>query len=120
MLVYALVILVVPRARPRTAVLLAVALSWAVEFLQLTGVPHALGRRSFVFRLVLGSTFNAPDLLWYVVGGLVAGVVHGVCAGWRSRAPVPSSVPVPVPVSVSAESVGRSPARVRRRGTPPM
>ncbi|AUY48124.1 DUF2809 domain-containing protein [Streptomyces sp. CB01881] len=75
-LVYALVLLVAPRLRPLPAAGLAAGLSWAVELFQLTGVPDELGRRSTLARLVLGSTFNAPDLLWYVVGAALAAVVH--------------------------------------------
>ncbi|MFB7615849.1 DUF2809 domain-containing protein [Kitasatospora sp. NPDC056181] len=75
-LVYALVLVAAPRLRPLPAAGLAAALSWAVELFQLTGVPDELGRRSVLARLVLGSTFNAPDLLWYVVGAALAAVVH--------------------------------------------
>ncbi|WP_307853186.1 DUF2809 domain-containing protein [Kitasatospora sp. RG8] len=75
-LVYALVLVAAPRLRPLPAAGLAAALSWAVELFQLTGLPDELGRRSVLARLVLGSTFNAPDLLWYVVGAALAAVVH--------------------------------------------
>lgn len=54
----------------------ALAFSWAVELLQLTGVPGVLSRHSTVARLVLGSTFNAPDLFWYAVGAGAAWAVH--------------------------------------------
>ncbi|MFE3878948.1 DUF2809 domain-containing protein, partial [Kitasatospora sp. NPDC059146] len=68
-LVYALVVLVVPRVRPVRAALVAAAVSWAVELFQATGLPDAWGRHSGLVHLVLGSTFNPPDLCWYLVGG---------------------------------------------------
>ncbi|MEI7030571.1 DUF2809 domain-containing protein [Streptomyces pratensis] len=73
-LLCALVVLVAPRLgrRPAVAAGLALALSWAVEFAQLTGVPAELAAHSMAARLVLGSTFNAPDLLWYAVGAGLA------------------------------------------------
>ncbi|MFD8982437.1 DUF2809 domain-containing protein [Streptomyces sp. NPDC059564] len=72
-LLLALVVLVAPRVTPLRAAAIALAASWAVEFLQLSDVPAELSRRSVIARLVLGSTFNAPDLFWYAVGA---------AAGW--------------------------------------
>ena len=64
--------------RPLWAALVAVGFSWGVEFFQLTGIPADLSAQSGLARLVLGSTFNAPDLFWYVVGaGLGAAIVRG-------------------------------------------
>lgn len=63
-LVLALVVLAAPRTTPWKAAAIALALSWVVEFSQLTGVPAELSRHSLAARLVLGSTFNAPDLCW--------------------------------------------------------
>ena len=71
-LVYALAVLLVPRWRPLWTALAAVAFCWLVEFAQLTPYPAEMSDRSGLARLALGSTFNAPDLFWYVVG--VAGV----------------------------------------------
>jgi hypothetical protein len=52
-----------------------VAFCWLVEFAQLTPYPEELSDRSVLARLVLGSTFNPPDLFWYVVGvAVVAGI----------------------------------------------
>jgi predicted permease len=49
--------------------LLAVGFAWAVEFLQLYHAPWIDWIRSTrLGRLVLGTTFNSPDLLAYVVG----------------------------------------------------
>lgn len=72
-----LVVLLAPATRPRAAGGIALLVSWAVECAQLTGVPAELAERSVVARLVLGSTFNAPDLLWYAVG---AGLFLLICA----------------------------------------
>ncbi|MFH8595070.1 DUF2809 domain-containing protein [Streptomyces rimosus] len=86
-LVQMLVVLAAPRVRPPVAAGVALAISWAVEFAQLSDVPAELSRRSVVARLVLGSTFNAPDLFWYAVGAGCAWAVHGWLRG-RSRTAV--------------------------------
>ncbi|NUT21165.1 MAG: DUF2809 domain-containing protein [Hamadaea sp.] len=75
-LVYFLVLVVAPRVRPLTAAVVALGFCWAVEFFQLTPIPAELSDRSTVARLVLGSTFNAPDLLWYAVGIGLAALLH--------------------------------------------
>jgi hypothetical protein len=75
-LLYTLVVAVAPRVRPPVAGAVALAVSWAVEFAQLTSVPAELSSHSTLARLVLGSTFNAPDLLWYAVGAASACAVH--------------------------------------------
>ncbi|WP_405014171.1 DUF2809 domain-containing protein [Kitasatospora sp. NBC_01539] len=82
-LVYTVCVAVIPRIRPRTAAGVAVGFSWAVEFFQLTGLSAEWSMRSGLARLVLGSTFNAPDLLCYVVGAGAAWAVHG----WAGRGP---------------------------------
>ncbi|MEU3185341.1 DUF2809 domain-containing protein [Streptomyces sp. NPDC006923] len=86
-LVQALVVLLAPRVRPLVAASVALAFSYAVELLQLTGVPAELAARSLAARLVLGSTFNAPDLLWYAVGAGCAGLVHRALT-FRGPSPV--------------------------------
>ncbi|WP_151770322.1 DUF2809 domain-containing protein [Streptomyces abyssomicinicus] len=70
LLIVALVVLVAPSVTARKAAAVALALSWGVEFLQLSGVPAELSRHSVAARLVLGSTFGPQDLLWYTVGAL--------------------------------------------------
>ncbi|MFF7454243.1 DUF2809 domain-containing protein [Kitasatospora sp. NPDC008115] len=86
-LLYALVVLVAPRLRPWAAAAWAAGLSWAVELFQLTGVPDDLARHSVLARLVLGSTFNPPDLLWYLAGAGLAALAHrGAGAAGRGRA----------------------------------
>ncbi|CAD5959950.1 ribosomal maturation YjgA family protein [Streptomyces cyaneofuscatus] len=94
-LLCALVALSAPRARPVAVAATALALSWAVELLQLTGVPAGLSARSTAARLVLGSTFNAPDLFWYAVGAAAAWAVQ---AGAR-RLARPSSSAAPRPAA---------------------
>ncbi|WP_433513104.1 DUF2809 domain-containing protein [Nonomuraea sp. CA-143628] len=68
-LIYLLIVLVLPRVRPVWAALGSAALSWAIEFAQLWEIPPLL-------RPLLGSTFNPPDLFWYVVGAAVACAAH--------------------------------------------
>ncbi|MFE9929341.1 DUF2809 domain-containing protein [Streptomyces sp. NPDC005533] len=82
-LLLCLVVLVAPRVSPLRAAGTALAVSWMVEFLQLGPVPADLSRRSTFARLVLGSTFNPPDLLWYSVGAAAGWLLHTAV---RSRA----------------------------------
>ncbi|MFH9352514.1 DUF2809 domain-containing protein [Kitasatospora sp. NPDC017646] len=86
-LVHALVVLVAPGVRPVRAALVAAGVSWAVELFQATGLPDAWGRRSGLVHLVLGSTFNPPDLFWYLVGAACAALPHGVLRSGRTAAP---------------------------------
>ena len=86
-LVYALVVLVAPRVRPVRAALVAAGVSWAVELFQATGRPDAWGPRSGLVHLVLGSTFNPPDLFWYLVGGAGAALLHRVLRSGGIAAP---------------------------------
>ncbi|WP_055574690.1 DUF2809 domain-containing protein [Streptomyces prasinopilosus] len=78
LLIFALVLLAAPRTATWKAGALALAVSWGVEFSQLSGLPAELSQRSTAARLILGSTFNAPDLFWYAVGALT---------GWLAVAP---------------------------------
>ncbi|WP_051945346.1 ribosomal maturation YjgA family protein [Streptacidiphilus rugosus] len=75
-MVYTLIVLVAPRAKPRWVAGGALAFSTAVEFFKLSGVPGDLGRHSTAARLVLGTTFNPPNLCWYAVGAVVAWLAH--------------------------------------------
>jgi hypothetical protein len=57
------------RASTVRIALVAVCFAWSVEFLQLYHAPWIDGIRSVrLGRLVLGTTFNSPDLLAYVIG----------------------------------------------------
>ncbi|WP_369161039.1 DUF2809 domain-containing protein [Streptomyces sp. R02] len=75
LLILTLVVLAAPCMAPARAAGTALAVSWAVELLQLTGLPAELSARSTAARLVLGSTFNAPDLFWYAVGATAGWLV---------------------------------------------
>ncbi|MFD6225882.1 DUF2809 domain-containing protein [Streptomyces sp. NPDC060232] len=86
-LLLALLVLVAPRWTPLRAAGTALALSWAVELFQLSSVPAELSRHSVAARLVLGSTFNAPDLFWYAVGAVGGGLLHTAMSR-RRRTPV--------------------------------
>ncbi|MER7191533.1 DUF2809 domain-containing protein [Streptomyces flaveolus] len=105
LLVFALVVLAAPRTAPWKAAAVALAVSWGVEFLQLTGLPAALSRQSTAARLVLGSTYNAPDLLWYAVGAAAGWFVADRTRGARA----------PVTASRSAAPAGPSGSGSRRR-----
>jgi hypothetical protein len=70
------VVVLAPRVRPGTAAGIALGFSCAVEFFQLTGVPAELAGHSTLARLVLGTSFNAPDLFWYAIGAVVGWAVH--------------------------------------------
>lgn len=79
-LLYALVVLAAPRAKPAAAAWTALGISWAIELSQLSGVPAGLSRRSVLARLVLGSTFNPPDLFWYAAGAALGWLGHRIIA----------------------------------------
>lgn len=68
-LIYAIVLFCAPRVRLLVAALIAAGLSWVIEFAQLADLPEVL-------QPLLGSTFNAPDLFWYVAGAALAGATH--------------------------------------------
>jgi hypothetical protein len=76
LLIFWLVLVVAPRARAWVAAVVALGVSVAVELFQLTGVPAELGAHSSLARLVLGTTFSAPDLPFYVVGAALGWALH--------------------------------------------
>jgi hypothetical protein len=82
-LVYALVVVVAPGARVLRALLLSVALCFAVELAQLTPGPAYLSSRHLLLRLIFGTTFSAWDLVTYVPGALLGAAVHAL--GRRGR-----------------------------------
>jgi hypothetical protein len=75
LLIFWLVLVVAPHARSWVAAIVAFGVSTAVELFQLTGVPAELGAHSALARLVLGTTFNAPDLPFYAVGAALGWVL---------------------------------------------
>ncbi|GAA2236479.1 hypothetical protein GCM10010413_41040 [Promicromonospora sukumoe] len=83
LLIFWLVLVVAPRTRGWVAAAVACAVSVGVELFQLTGIPAELGAHSVLARLVLGTTFNAPDLPFYAVGALLGWALHGLAG--RSR-----------------------------------
>ncbi|MDU0365699.1 DUF2809 domain-containing protein [Microbacterium sp. KSW4-17] len=83
--VYTGLVLLLPRARP--LLLAAGAAAWcvAVELLQLTVLPITLAERMPVAALVLGSGFDARDLVVYVLAVVSALGVDGVVTRVRAR-----------------------------------
>jgi hypothetical protein len=70
-----------PRASTLTIALLALGVAWGVEFSQLYHAPWIDAvRATLPGRLVLGTTYNWPDLLAYAVG-----IAFGALAEWRWR-----------------------------------
>ena len=70
-----------PRASTFVVALLALTFSWGVEFSQLYHAPWLDAvRATLPGRLVLGNTFNWPDLPAYALG-----VALGAWAEWRWR-----------------------------------
>ena len=73
--------LLLPRAATPMVALLALTISWGIEFLQLCRAPWIEPIRvTLPGRLVLGDTFNWPDLPAYALG-----VGLGTLAEWRLR-----------------------------------
>jgi uncharacterized protein DUF2809 len=75
-MIYAVLLMLRPRTAPPWAAVGACLACWAIEFAQLTPFPAAASRQSTLARLVLGSTFNAPDLVAYPAGILLATAIH--------------------------------------------
>jgi hypothetical protein len=67
-MVYLLVALAAPKARAVAAGGVALGLCVMIELAQLTGVPATLVRVWWPARYVLGTTFQAVDLVAYAVG----------------------------------------------------
>ena len=86
MLVYVLVVGVAPRIRTGAAAAIAFGICAAIELLQLTGLPAAIVDEIPAARYVLGTTFNAPDLLAYAAGVLVAAGADLLVGGWQRHA----------------------------------
>lgn len=74
-LLFALVVVARPRTRVPVVAAVSLGLCWLVELAQLSPYPARLSARSALARLVLGSTFSVPDLLFYALGTAVAAVV---------------------------------------------
>lgn len=87
-LVYTLVAALAPRLPSTVVAALAFALSAGIEFLQLTGIPAALGTIFPPARLVFGTTFVATDLIFYAVGAVCIAAIDALLRR-RSRQPDP-------------------------------
>ncbi|MFC8722792.1 DUF2809 domain-containing protein [Kitasatospora sp. NPDC057198] len=74
-----------PRLGPWTAAGTALAASWAVELFQASGLPADLGEHSRFSRLLLGTTFDLPDLLGYAIGAAAVLAVHRALRGRARR-----------------------------------
>lgn len=83
LLIFWLVLVVAPRTRGWVAAVVAFGVSAAVELFQLTGVPAELGAHSALARLVLGTTFNAPDLPFYALGVAAGWALHRIAGPLR-------------------------------------
>jgi Protein of unknown function (DUF2809) len=71
-LMVVLVAIVAPRAPSAAVGAIGLAVCVGVELLQLTGVPARLSAAVPGVELVLGSTFQATDLLAYAIGAAAA------------------------------------------------
>jgi lysylphosphatidylglycerol synthetase-like protein (DUF2156 family) len=85
-LVYVLLALIAPRARPIALGLGALAFSVAIELFQLTSVPAKLADGFSPIKLVLGTSFAASDLAAYAVGAASAVAIEHLASS-RARSP---------------------------------
>lgn len=87
--------LLLPRVSTARLAAMAVGVAWTVEFLQLYRAPWLDAVRSTLLgRLALGTTFNAPDLVAYLVGivlGAIAERLNRRGWAWRSCESITSS-----------------------------
>ncbi|WP_350348051.1 DUF2809 domain-containing protein [Agromyces sp. G08B096] len=70
-LVGLVVMMIGPRLAPWAVAVIALAVSVAIELLQLTGLPGAIVDAVPAARLVFGSSFDPWDLLAYLAGALL-------------------------------------------------
>ncbi len=87
-LVYWLVLLARPGMSVRAAAIVTLAISWAVEFAQLTPVPAWLSSQHIILRLIFGTTFHPPDLPALLAGVALAAAAHPLLAPVLARRPV--------------------------------
>jgi hypothetical protein len=83
--VYAAIVLVAPSLRPIAAALIAAALCVAIELFQLTGIPLRAGDLFPPAVLVLGTVFDARDLVVYPAAVGVACLIDAVVRTRLSR-----------------------------------
>ena len=78
-LVYALVLFVRPRISVWWCAGLALAISWTVEFAQLTPGPAWLSSKHALLRAIFGALFSVYDLPAYAAGVLAGASAHAWC-----------------------------------------
>ncbi len=87
-MVYWCVVFLSPSIRTKNSFIIALAISWAVEFLQLTPGLAWLSSRHILLRLIFGTSFNWPDLIAYAAGvALAAAVRHFLFKSGTHEAP---------------------------------
>ncbi len=100
-LVFLLVAFLAPRARVLPVAAIALVFCAAIELFQLTPVPARVDALIPGAELVLGSTFQATDLLAYALGVLLAAatdtLVRRRAAGSSRDAPTTPSAGAPAP-----------------------
>jgi hypothetical protein len=79
-LAYALLVAALPRWPVLRTALTALAVSWVVEFAQLTPAPAWLAARQPIFAWILGTSFSPWDLPAYAAGVLLAAATHAMLA----------------------------------------
>lgn len=84
-LVYLITLAVRPEVRPRRACAIALGVSFAVEFAQLTPYPAWISSKHMIFRLIFGTTFGVVDLAGYTIGAVIAALVHARVLARPSR-----------------------------------
>jgi len=105
-LIYLLVAAVASRIPSWQAAAAALAVCTAVELLQLSPLPAALGEIFPPARLVFGTTFGMLDLVSYGTGVLAAGLLDGVlCRRLDDRRPGSRSLSGAVPAEASGQDV---------------
>ena len=86
---YLAVVLIAPRLPALAAGAIAAAWCVAVELFQLTGLPLAWGAQFAPVMLVLGTVFDARDLLVYVATSILATAVDALARRVRNGVAAP-------------------------------
>ena len=75
---YLAIVIVSPRLPTPLAAVIAAAWCTLVELFQLTGVPEVLGAAFWPIMLVLGTVFDARDLIVYLVAVALVALIDGL------------------------------------------
>lgn len=79
-------LMIVSKIPVMEALLMVLLFSFMVEFLQLVNLPKLLGfQPSWWFKIVLGSSFSAWDLLAYCFGILCTGMLEYYCNSAKTK-----------------------------------